>query len=76
MMEQLAVRLPQHYSALAKDNKLSEIGKQFAEFIKLQQTTSRKATPKRFSFELYVADDRCAILILNLSFGLVTEFKP
>ena len=73
MMEQSVAHLPQHYSALAKDNKQSEIGRQFAEYIKLQQTTSRKATPKRFSFELYVADDRCAILILSLNFNLESE---
>jgi len=58
MMEQLASPLPQQYSTLAKDNKQSEIGKQFAEFIKLQQTTSKKATPTRYTFEPYVADDR------------------
>ena len=58
MMEQLASPLPQQYSTLAKDNKQSEIGKQFAEFIKLQQTTSKKATTTRYTFEPYVADDR------------------
>ena len=58
MMECLAAHLPQQYSALAKDSKQSEVGKQFAEFIKLQQATSKKSTPKRFSFEIYQADDR------------------
>ena len=57
-MEQLAAHLPHQYMTLAKDSKQSEVGKQFSEFIKLQQTTSKKTAPKRFSFEIYRAEER------------------
>ncbi|XP_065069336.1 rho GTPase-activating protein 45-like [Rhopilema esculentum] len=58
IMEQLAAHLPHQYMTLAKDSKQSEVGKQFSEFIKLQQTTSKKTAPKRFSFEIYRAEER------------------
>ncbi len=57
-MKSLSAPLRIQYQTLAEDSKQYVVGNQFAEFIKLQQATSKSATPKRFSFELYVADDK------------------
>ena len=65
MMKVLSAPLPVQYQTLAEDSKQSEVGKQFAEFIKLQQETSKKATSIRYSFELYVAEDRFVVNFLS-----------
>ena len=61
MMKVLSAPLPVQYQTFAEDSKQSEVGKQFAEFIKLQQETSKKATTTHYSFELYVAEDRYVV---------------
>ncbi len=60
-MKSLSAPLRVQYQTLAEDSKQYVVGTQFAEFIKIQQTTSKAATPKRFTFELYVADEKYAL---------------
>ena len=74
MMKFLSAPLPVQYQTLAEDSKQSEVGKQFAEFIKLQQETSKKATSTRYSFELYVAEDRFVVNLFIIFFYINSAY--
>lgn len=53
MMHQLLNPLPVRYSALAESCKNYEEGQQFAEFVRLQQSTSNQAMYPTYQFEPY-----------------------
>eukprot|EP00794_Sanderia_malayensis_P007744 gene7744-8585_t len=58
LVKSLSAPLRVQYQTLAEDSRQYIVGTQFAEFIKIQKATSKAATPKLFTFELYVASDK------------------
>ena len=81
MMNNLLSPLPIQYRALSDNSNMYEEGQQFADFVKLQQSTCNQAMCPTYCFEAYRAENErykyvsiCTIMVWAERFGYTSLF--